>query len=419
MSPGNSSLSARLFAAAFLAATPASAPAAAWHTVAEAPGRRVEIDRDSVQRADTRRIVRSRIVLDRPIVDPRTSASYRSIEIESSYDCAGRTHATLRRTYYREDDSVLRQEEVRNPVEMPVRSGTPDDRILRELCRPRGDGAALTIDQALGKVNEATADLRKANESMVDEAVRKDLRQLNQILAGGKTPASPKAAARDWAYEGAAGPAHWGSLSPDFALCASGVRQSPIDIVDAFAVDLPPIRFLYPPAPFRVADTGRYLELAVQDGSIELLGKSYRLDRVRFHNPSEFSVAGKTYEMEAQLVHRAEDGKQAVVSVLFGQGAENPVVQTALNHLPLERGSEAAPPGLTVDLAPLLPQQQGYFTFMGSLTAPPCTEDVLWMVLKTPQEVSAGQLAMFRRLYPPNARPAQALSGRIIKESRQ
>jgi carbonic anhydrase len=243
---------------------------------------------------------------------------------------------------------------------------------------------------------------------------------LNRILAGGKTPgAPPKAAARDWAYEGAAGPAHWGSLSPDFALCASGARQSPINIVDAFAVDLPPIRFLYPPAPFRVADTGRYLELAVQGGSIELLDKSYRLDRVRFHNPSEFSVAGKTYEMEAQLVHRAEDGKQAVVSVLFGQGAENPVVQTALNHLPLERGGEAAPPGLTVDLAPLLPQQQGYFTFMGSLTAPPCTEDVLWMVLKTPQEVSAGQLAMFRRLYPPNARPVQTLSGRIIKESRQ
>jgi carbonic anhydrase len=431
MNPGNSNLCANLLAAVFLAALPVASPAA-WHAVAEEQGRRVEIDRDNIaQGPNATRIVNSRIVLDKPIVDPRTSASYHIIEIESSYDCAERTHVTLKRTYYRENDSVLRQEEVRSPVEMPVRSGTPDDRILREVCRPRGDGPAPSLARTLGQVDEAAAELRKSNEALVDEAVRKDLQRLSQKLAG-KSPPKPagrrparrgagearREASRDWAYEGAAGPAHWGALSAEFALCASGRRQSPIDIVEAFAVDLQPIRFLYPPAPFRVVDAGRHLELTVYGGGIELLGKSYRLDHVRFHNPSEFSIAGKSFDMEAQLVHRAEDGQQAIVSVLLEPGAENPVVQAALNNLPLEKGGETAPPGLAVELALLLPPQQGYFTFMGSLTTPPCTEDVLWMVLKTPQAVSAEQLAMFRRLYPPNARPVQAPFGRIIKESR-
>jgi carbonic anhydrase len=122
--------------------------------------------------------------------------------------------------------------------------------------------------------------------------------------------------------------------------------------------------------------------------------------------------------MEAQLVHRAEDGKQAIVSVLLEKGDENPVIQAALNNFPLEKGGETALPGQSVDLNFLLPIDRGYFIFMGSLTTPPCSEDVLWMVLKQPQQVSAEQLTMFRRLYRPNARPVQPVFGRIIKGSR-
>ncbi|MDR1936338.1 MAG: carbonic anhydrase family protein, partial [Candidatus Accumulibacter sp.] len=214
------------------------------------------------------------------------------------------------------------------------------------------------------------------------------------------------------------GPAHWSELNRDYAVCATGRRQSPIDLRDAFAVDLEPIQFLYPPAPFRVIDTRRHLQLEVSGGGIQTLGKSYRLIYVRFHNPSEFSVDGRIFDMEAQFIHRAEDGKQAIVSVLLKKGDENPVIQAALNNLPLEKGGETAPPGQEIDLKQLLPDAPGYFTFMGSLTTPPCSEEVLWMVLKQPQQVSAEQLAMFRRLYPPNARPVQPAFGRIVKEAR-
>ncbi|MDR3220925.1 MAG: carbonic anhydrase family protein, partial [Candidatus Accumulibacter sp.] len=215
-----------------------------------------------------------------------------------------------------------------------------------------------------------------------------------------------------------AGPEHWGRLGPDHAVCAIGQRQSPIDLRDAFAVDLQPIPFLYQPASFRVADTGRHLQLMVYGGSIEMPDKNYRMTHIRFHRPSEFSIAGKFFDMEAQLVHRAEDGQLAIVSVLLEKGSENPVVQAALNNLPLEKGGETAPPGHDIDISLLLPANRGYFTFMGSLTTPPCTEDVLWMVIKEPQQVSAEQLAMFQRLYQPNARPVQPAFGRIVKESR-
>ena len=122
--------------------------------------------------------------------------------------------------------------------------------------------------------------------------------------------------------------------------------------------------------------------------------------------------------MDAQLMHKSADGKLAIVAVLFESGGENPVIQTVLNNLPLESGGEVAPPGQLIDVGRLITDNRRYYTFMGSLTMPPCTEEVLWLVLKQPHQMSPEQLSIFQRLYPPNARPVQPANGRIIKESR-
>ena len=122
--------------------------------------------------------------------------------------------------------------------------------------------------------------------------------------------------------------------------------------------------------------------------------------------------------MDAQLVHKSEDGKIAIVTILLEKGSENPAIQAVLNNLPLEKNGEVVPPNQTIDVNRLLPDNRRYFTFMGSLTTPPCTEDVQWLVLKQPQQLSTEQLSIFQRLYPPNARPVQPTLGRIIKESR-
>jgi carbonic anhydrase len=404
--------------AALLAATYSLAGLAAWEVVATEQGKRVEIDRDSIAvAADKTTTAKGRIVLDR------------IIEVQNRFDCAERTYATLVRRYFRDEGDLLRQEDVLGPYDMPVRSGTPDDRLLREVCRPKTDKvAAEPMNKTLEKVNEAAAGLRQANEALVEQAVKEDQQRMNaraNKALSASSPARPTRARKAmpptnvaWSYGGNGGPDLWGKLSPEYATCASGRRQSPIDLSDGIAVDLEPIQFLYRPAAFRVTDTRRNLQMAVYGGGFILLGRNYELVRVQFHRPAEITVAGKTFAMDAQLVHRSDDGKLAIVDVLLEQGTENPVIQAALNNLPLEQGSEVTPPGLSVDLNRLLPDDGGYFTFMGSQTTPPCAEDVLWIVLKQPQQISPEQLAIFARLYPPNARPVQPRNGRIVKESR-
>lgn len=416
-------MSARLLIA-FAAAVLPAAGSAAWQVVATEQGKRVEIERASIVAEPGKPAMAiGRIVLDKPIVDPKTSASYRIIEVQNRYDCAERTYATLKRSYYKEEGELLRQEEIKNPFDMPVRSGTPDDKLLREVCRPKTGGAsAASANRTVEMVNEVAGELRKANEALVEQEVQKDLKKLTQ-RATSKTSVARKSALASasnatWTYDGSSGPDSWGKLNADYALCASGHNQSPIDLRDGIAVDLEPIQFFYRPSSFRVVDSGRHLQMSVYGGGLNLLGKNYELIRVVFHRPSEFTVDGKTFDMDAQLVHTSEDGKQAIVTVLLEKGAENPVVQTALNNLPLVKGGEVAPPGQNVDVSRLLPENRRYFTFMGSLTTPPCSEEVLWLVLKQAQPISLEQLAIFQRLYRPNARPVQPGFGRILKESR-
>ena len=418
-----------VLASIVLAAVPAIA-SAAWVLVAAEQGKRVEIDRASiVVDRNEMATARGRVVLDKPIVDPKTSASYRIIEVVNRYDCVERTLATLKRSYCTEEGELLRQEEVKSPFDMPVRSGSPDDKLFREACRPKtAAGSVAAASQAAEKVSEASGELRKLNEELIQKEVKKEIKMEAQISASrvskgkapdyAKTRIAPPATNVAWSYEGQGAPESWSKLKTENAICASGHRQSPIDVRDGIAVDLEPIQFSYSPASFRVVDGGRNLQVAVYGGAFSMLGKNYELTRVQFHRPSEITIAGKSFAMDAQLMHKSVDGKQAIVAVLFEKGTENPVVQLVLNNLPLEPGGEVVPPAQSIDLSRLVPDNRRYFAFMGSLTTPPCTEDVLWLVLKQPQQMSPEQLAIFQRLYPPNARPVQPAYGRIIKESR-
>jgi len=228
-------------------------------------------------------------------------------------------------------------------------------------------------------------------------------------------PASSDAS--HWAYEGEHGPAAWARLAPENASCANGQRQSPIDITDGIKVELDAVQFDYRPSGFRVVDNGHTVQVNVAPGNtIEVLGKHFELVQFHFHRPSEERIDGKPFDMVVHLLHKSADGKLAMVAVLLERGSAQPVVQAVWNNLPLEQGDEVAAKG-NIDLAELLPSDRRYYTYMGSLTTPPCSEGVLWMVMKTPVHVSPEQLDIFARLYPMNARPIQALRGRIIKES--
>ncbi len=219
-----------------------------------------------------------------------------------------------------------------------------------------------------------------------------------------------------WAYGGDTGPDSWGMLKPDFKTCMLGKRQSPIDIRDGIRVQLEPIQFDYRATPFKVIDNGHTVQVNLEPGnSITVLGRRYDLVQFHFHRPSEERINGRQFDMVAHLVHKNSEGKLAVVAVLMDQGTAHPMVQLVWNSLPLEKGMEQPSP-VMMDMNLMLPEQRQYYTYMGSLTTPPCSEGVLWMVMKQPANLSRDQINVFARMYPMNARPIQSAAGRMIKD---
>lgn len=235
------------------------------------------------------------------------------------------------------------------------------------------------------------------------------------LLAGSSFAADTPA---HWSYEGAHGPKHWGSMQADYSTCKLGHQQSPIDIRATKKEKLPALEFAYQPSPLKIIDNGHTIQVNYAPGSsVTIGGVRYDLLQFHFHKPSEERINGRNYPMVAHLVHKNAEGKLGVVAVLFLQGAENPLVKTLWDALPTEKGQQQEPAGASIDIASLLPKARGYYNFQGSLTTPPCSEEVNWFVLKQPVEMSAAQLKRFAALYKHNARPVQPLNGRTVLES--
>ena len=224
-----------------------------------------------------------------------------------------------------------------------------------------------------------------------------------------------------WSYDGAKGPDHWGALDSDYATCNAGHAQSPIDIGSTVKTALPAVRFEYKNGPVKLINNG-YTAVRVNypagNGNFLIVGDTrYELTQFHFHHPSEEFIHGKSYPMAAHFMHASSDGKVAGVTVLLTAGASNAAVQRLWDHMPPAPGTEHEIAGLEIDPSGVLPREFGYFTYSGSQTAPPCTEGVTWIILKTPVEVSRAQIETFGKLYPHDVRPVQALNGRVVKES--
>jgi carbonic anhydrase len=272
------------------------------------------------------------------------------------------------------------------------------------------EGPVVRVVSKASTTTAAAADVAPPSGELVLKA---------HAAARARRPAPPAEPAHEvhWSYAGEGAPSAWGHLKPEFALCSSGQRQSPIDIRDGIRLGLEPVQFDYRPSSFRVVDNGHTIQVDIGAGnSIEVGGQRYELVQFHFHRPSEEAIDGRRFDMVAHFVHKSLDGRLAVVAVLIERGAAQAQLQQVWNHLPLERG-DSMPARATLDLERLLPEQRGYFNYMGSLTTPPCSEGVLWIVMKQPVSASIEQLGVFARLYPMNARPLQSAGGRRIKES--
>ena len=236
----------------------------------------------------------------------------------------------------------------------------------------------------------------------------------------GPAPASPAptpAPAAHWSYEGEEGPAHWAELSPDYAACAAGREQSPIDINEPVARDLPPIAFDYRPAPLEIVNNGHTIQVGYAPGSsIELEGTRYELLQFHFHLPSEHLVGGAAAAGELHLVHSSESAALAVVGVLLVEGEHNPALEPVISNLPLQPGPAETVAGVEVDAVELLPREQATYRYAGSLTTPPCSEGVQWLLMAEPVEASPEQLDALAELLEGNARPVQPLHEREVEQ---
>ena len=237
------------------------------------------------------------------------------------------------------------------------------------------------------------------------------------LLVGSGATQTPSRA-HSWDYGDAEGPSHWGELKPEFAPCRIGHRQSPVDIHNPQKADLPPIRFDYKPSPLHIIDNGHTIMINYAAGSSISIGeKTYVLKQFHFHRPSEETINGKGYEMSLHLVHADQDGNLAVVAVLLERGDDNRLVHELWNDFPKEKEQEATFPQTQINAAELLPVERGYYTYPGSLTTPPCSENVTWFVLKHPVTMSSAEIEQFAKLYRHDARPTQPLYGRVVQES--
>lgn len=220
-----------------------------------------------------------------------------------------------------------------------------------------------------------------------------------------------------WAYSGKEGPAHWATLEPGFSTCGSGHNQSPINLAHAVDATLPPIAFDYRPGGYRVVNNGHAIEVEFRPGShIRLDNTDFDLKQVHFHVPSEHTIDGRRFPMEAHLVHADTQGHLAVVAVLFKDGAKNAWIESLAPKVSSTVGS-AADLATALDAVHLLPASRDYYRYSGSLTTPPCSEQVRWLVLKQPMPASPQEMALVHHAVGQNNnRPVQALGARSIQQ---
>lgn len=222
----------------------------------------------------------------------------------------------------------------------------------------------------------------------------------------------------NWDYQGKNGPLNWGKLDPAYKACSEGRQQSPVDIRGAHLNKaLQPIEYHYIAGSVTLENTGRTIIVHVRPGSyIVADGVRYELQQFHFHHPGEEAFKGRITDMNVHLVHKSADGKIAVIAIRFAmdRGEPDAVLAALWPHLPKKAGETAKVDDM-IDPAGFLPSDRGYWTYVGSLTAPPCTEGVRWFVYEDTLSLSLSQLRAFSALFPLNSRPLQDLHGRRVE----
>src|SRR5215469_879768 len=238
-------------------------------------------------------------------------------------------------------------------------------------------------------------------------------------LCGSRSRAADEHAGHHWSYQGETGPEKWGGLDPANSVCGGGTQQSPVDLSGPVKASQPRLDMRWSKRPQTIVNNGHTIQLNAPPGNTLTLGdRAYEMTQFHFHHPSEHLVGGKGFAMEAHFVHAAKDGGLAVVGVFIVPGHANAVFNKIVSTMPAEEGPPV-PADPAIDPNGLLPRRLPYYRYEGSLTTPPCSETVDWIVLADRIEVAEGDIARFAKLYPMNARPVQNRNRRFVLRAAQ
>jgi len=296
------------------------------------------------------------------------------------------------------------------------------DRAMQYVCASHKTPTPKAVTPAPAKApptteakTEAITSAKPADaESKATEAKPAEAKPIE------KKPAKPNNKAEEakktlaWSYDGKEGPEHWGKLSEEFSMCSAGSTQSPIDIEESLDANLKPLKLLQKFPAKEILQTNHSIQLNFRDGNIVAIDNiTFKLKQANFHTPSEHSIQGKSFPLEAQFLHSDIKGNTAIVAVLFREGRPNPGLEKVLKQLPNE-SNKAVTLKSRLLASEMMPSNQDYYRFSGSLTSPPCTEGIRWILIKTPMTASKEQIDALAALTQHNNRPLQALNGRLI-----
>lgn len=215
-----------------------------------------------------------------------------------------------------------------------------------------------------------------------------------------------------WSYAaGKESPEHWGELADQYRKCLVGAAQSPIDIPSAWP-SMKDITLDYKLTPVSIVDNGHTIQFNVgEQNYARIAGKRYKLVQFHVHSPSEHWIDGRTSPLEIHFVHKDEKNSLAVIGVMVEQGKEQKVFGEMWGFVPQAVNKPASPRGKVFNIATLLPSKLNVYRYRGSLTTPPCSENVLWSVAAEKMTMSKEQIDAFRLRYKDNARPIQKFRG--------
>ncbi|MGB2833217.1 MAG: carbonic anhydrase family protein [Methylotenera sp.] len=273
--------------------------------------------------------------------------------------------------------------------------------------------------EAKGEVEKVAATEAKPQEKSAEKAetVKTEAVKTEPAKSAKEKPEKADAHEAHWTYGGKEGPENWGKLKPEFATCDVGRNQSPINIEATIDAPLKTIRGIQKNAAKDIVNNGHTVQASFKYGNMLMLDDiAYQMKQVHFHAPSENTIKGKSFPLEAHFVHADSKGNLTVIGVMFKEGKANQGLEKLWSQMPKEVGAPI-PLKVKVSANEMLPDNRDYYRFSGSLTTPPCSEGVRWLLLKTPMTASKEQIESFElAVKHHNNRPVQPLNGRLVIE---